>query len=99
MWCTHGERAQGVGFLTIYSALSQCGQEVEQRIVRCESLHGLSRWRDFFKDVFLGCQVGFKITVSRLHTLMSEPQGNDRQIHPGLEQMHSNGMAPMSPET
>jgi hypothetical protein len=74
---------------------------VELRIIQSESVQkvekfiGLGQARYFprrlietIQNTAFHLQVGFHIVVCGLDILMAEPQGDDRHIHPGLQQVH-----------
>ena len=49
-------------------------------------------WGQFSQRLLLHGQIGVEIPMGRVATVMTEPQGNRRNVHASLEQMHGGGV-------
>ena len=75
-----------------WGVMLEAAQELQQGVSRFETAHFARRGRKFIESTLFHLKIGFHITVSRLDALVPEPQCNDRDIHPGLQQMQSRCM-------
>ena len=73
MQSIHGERAVGMGFIVILSALSERCQESQQVVVGLEPLRKLPCGREFFEHLLLGGKIRFEVSVSGLNALVTQP--------------------------
>ena len=73
-------------------------EECEQAILRFEA-HGLLRRKqcELGERRHFECDVGVQIDLGRLDRLMSEPQGDHRDIDAGLKELHGGGVAKNMP--
>src|ERR1700740_70366 len=83
-----GERLCSAGFMQRYSALSEGGKEGEDRVVGPESRHHLARRHEVLQSLLLGSQICLDVSMSGLQSLVDKPQGDDGDVHAGLQQVH-----------
>ena len=83
-----GERLWSAGFMQLYSALSERGEEGEDRIVGSESRCHLARRHKVLQSLLLGGQICLDVSMSGLQSLVAKPESDDRDVHAGLKQMH-----------
>ena len=81
------------------AALSEGGQEGQQGIGGGEAGHWTFKGREFVQRLLFLREIDCQIAMGGLNALVAQPQGNDREIDPCLEQVQSGRMAPMSSTT
>lgn len=79
-----------------YSSLHNFGgfQELEDGIAWAIAFPLGLQWRVGIEGAFLHCQVGLDVTMGRDRALMTQPQGDDRDVDASLQQMHGRRVPP-----